>query len=224
MRNRQVETPLNNYFAALTQEQDSIALANASALLKQANQYLDIEPAIDTLNPEQLDNCQTDANQCTFEHRLENKFEAIFFNLAGIKMAMPLSELGGIHKIENIVSLPGKPKEMLGLLVRKEERLQCIDTVNLVMPERTKSNKQIEYQFAIQLGKSGFAVSCENLGDTKVISKDDVKWRDSSTNRIWFAGTIKSEMCALLDPAALINQVESKSTSEAPEYADTSYK
>ncbi len=47
----------------------------------------------------------------------EGSFQAMFFDVAGLTIAVPLIELGGIHKVSKTTSLVGKPDWFKGVMV-----------------------------------------------------------------------------------------------------------
>ena len=141
------------------------------------------------------------------EKRLDNKFQALFFEVAGLTLAVPLITLGGIHRISKIGPLFGKPKWFMGVMLHREEKLSVVDTAQWVMPEKydQKLADQLNYQYLIMLGDSSWGLASEKLVNTVSLTKADVKWRESSAGkRPWLAGMVKDKMCALLDVDELI--------------------
>lgn len=136
----------------------------------------------------------------------QGKFQALFFDVAGLKVALPLKELGGIHKITSINTLPGKPIWYKGVMLYREQKINVVDTARWVMPEKYDQQlaEKLNYQYVIMLGKSSWGLACESLINTVSLEQDDVKWRAAEGKRPWLAGLIKQHMCALLDVDALI--------------------
>lgn len=136
----------------------------------------------------------------------QGRFQALFFEVAGLKVALPLKELGGIHKITAINTLPGKPLWYKGVMLYREQKINVVDTARWVMPEKYDQQlaESLNYQYVIMLGKSSWGIACESLVNTVALEQDDVKWREAQGKRPWLAGLIKQHMCALLDVDALI--------------------
>jgi purine-binding chemotaxis protein CheW len=136
----------------------------------------------------------------------QGKFQALFFEVAGLKVALPLKELGGIHKVVNINTLPGKPDWYKGVMLYREQKINVVDTAKWVMPEKYDQQlaEKLDYQYVIMLGKSSWGLACEALINTVTLEQDDVKWRAAEGKRPWLAGLIKQHMCALLDVDAMI--------------------
>jgi len=133
-------------------------------------------------------------------------FQAMFFKVAGLTIAVPLIELGGIHKSEKTNSLMGKPDWFAGVMLYRDEQINVVDTALWVMPEKCdeKLKNSLNYQYIIMLNDSQWGLSAEHLVDTVTLSQDDVKWLDAPSRRPWLAGLVKDRMCALLDVDALI--------------------
>ena len=141
----------------------------------------------------------------------QGKFQALFFKLAGLTLAVPLTELGGIHNLEKLNSLFGKPDWFLGIQLHRQEKLSVVDSAKWVMPEKynEKLAESLNYQYLIMLGESHWGLACESLIDTITLSQEDVKWREARGKRPWLAGLVKDQMCALVDVQqmiALLNQ------------------
>jgi purine-binding chemotaxis protein CheW len=137
-------------------------------------------------------------------------FQALFFNVAGLTVAVPLTELGGIHNMGKLNTLIGKPDWFMGVMVHRENKLSIVNTAKWVMPEKYDETLEnnLEYQYIIMLDNSSWGLACEKLVNTVTLSQDDVKWREHSGRRPWLAGLIKERMCALLDVSALIKLFE----------------
>jgi len=137
-------------------------------------------------------------------------FQAMFFDVAGLIIAVPLIELGGIHKAEKTTSLMGKPDWFKGVMLHRDEKINVVDTALWVMPEKCdeKLKSSLNYQYTIMLNDSHWGLLAEHLVDTVVLTQDEVKWVDSSNKRPWLAGLVKEKMCALLDVSALIQLLD----------------
>lgn len=135
------------------------------------------------------------------------RFQALFFDIAGLKVAVPLKELGGIHQLGTINSLIGKPQWFKGVMLYREQKISIVDTARWVMPEKYDQSLQqkLNYQYVIMLGNSNWGLCCETLVNTYMLEHDDVKWREAEGKRPWMAGLIKKHMCVLLDVDAMID-------------------
>jgi purine-binding chemotaxis protein CheW len=137
----------------------------------------------------------------------QGRFQALFFDVAGLKIAVPLKELGGIHQLGKISSLIGKPDWFKGVMLYREQKINAVDTARWVMPEKYDQSLQqtLNYQYVIMLGNSDWGLCCEALVNTYVLEQDDVKWREAEGKRPWMAGLIKKHMCVLVDVDAMID-------------------
>ncbi len=136
----------------------------------------------------------------------KGSFQAMFFDVAGLIIAVPLIELGGIHNAEKTNSLMGKPDWFKGVMIQREEQINVVDTALWVMPEKCDQalKDALEYKYIIMLGSSQWGLLAENLIDTVTLEQEDVKWLDKANKRPWLAGLVKDRMCALLEVDAFI--------------------
>jgi purine-binding chemotaxis protein CheW len=137
---------------------------------------------------------------------LSEPFQALYFELAGLTMAVPLTHLGGIHQLEKVNPLFGKPDWFRGVMLHREEKLSVVDTACWVMPEKydEKLAESINYQYLITLNDSNWGLACERLINTVTLQPEEVKWRSGDGKRPWLSGMVKDKMCALINVEHLI--------------------
>jgi len=140
----------------------------------------------------------------------QGDFQAMYFDVAGLIIAVPLIELGGIHKVKKTNTILGKPNWFKGVMLHRDEKINVVDTALWVMPEKCNAKliESLNYQYIIMLNNSSWGLMAENLVDTVVLKQDDVKWLDETNKRPWLAGLVKDKMCALLDVNALITLLD----------------
>ncbi|MDO6568411.1 chemotaxis protein CheW [Alteromonas sp. 1_MG-2023] len=140
---------------------------------------------------------------------LENNFQALFFEVAGLTLAVPLTTLGGIHQIEKISPLFGKPDWFMGVMIHRKEKLSVVDSARWVMPEKYDESmaESLNYRYLIMLGDSTWGLASEKLVNTVTLKKADVKWRESTGKRPWLAGMVKEKMCAIINVEELISML-----------------
>jgi purine-binding chemotaxis protein CheW len=206
-----IESPLENKgLEDLLKNVNSNLEVNKAALSTNKSINEDIAE-IDTTNNNVEANLVTQKSQGELSVKSEKPyrdgdFQALYFDVGGLTLAVPLIELGGIHKVDKTASLMGKPDWFKGVMLYRDEKINVVDTALWVMPEKydDKLKASLNYQYIIMLNKSGWGLSAENLVDTVVLKQDEVKWIDSPGKRPWLAGLVKDKMCALLDVDSLI--------------------
>jgi len=136
----------------------------------------------------------------------KSRFQALFFNIAGLKVAVPLTELGGIYELGEINTLFGKPGWFKGVMLHREQKINVVDTARWVMPEKYDAivAQGLNYQYLVMLGSSNWGLCCETLIDTITLEPEQIKWREQEGKRPWMAGLIKEHMCVLVDVDELI--------------------
>jgi purine-binding chemotaxis protein CheW len=139
----------------------------------------------------------------------EGEFQVLLFEVAGMTLAVPLTELGGIHQIESVNPLFGKPTWFKGVLLHRDEKYNVVDTAKWIMPDKSsdKVAGTTEYKYLIVLGESGWGLGCEKLVATETLIPDEVKWRNVEGSRSWLSGMVKKKMCALMNVQQLINML-----------------
>ena len=135
--------------------------------------------------------------------------ECLIFKVAGLKLAIPLPLLGGVHNVsDKVTPLFGQAAWSLGVWQGEDSKMTVIDSARLIMPERQVSLADEGYSFFIQLDRSPWALACQEICDTVTLVYDSIKWRGDASKRPWLAGTVISEMCALIDVPGLMSLLE----------------
>ncbi|ASA54930.1 chemotaxis protein CheW [Vibrio gazogenes] len=135
--------------------------------------------------------------------RAEN-FQVLYFEVNEIIFAVPLDELGGIHRLEKVSHLIGRPQWYLGLQTNRDQQLDVVDTARWVMSEKlTNDSYKDSYQYIVMLGDSTWGLACDQLRGTESLNPEKVRWRERAGKRPWLAGMVKEKMCALIHVEAL---------------------
>ncbi|MCZ2723315.1 chemotaxis protein CheW [Marinomonas sp. 15G1-11] len=136
----------------------------------------------------------------------KGRFECLLFKVGGLKMAVPLIELGGIQKADasNITPLFGQPNWFLGVATVHDKHIRTVDTALWVMPNHYKGDLKENFKFVIQLDRSDWGLACEVVAEAISLEPSAVKWRSDRSKRPWLAGTVIEHMCAILDVQGFI--------------------
>jgi purine-binding chemotaxis protein CheW len=140
----------------------------------------------------------------------QERFECLLFVVKGLKLAVPLAELGGIHKQEKEPTpLFGQPGWFLGILRNNRMNIGLVDTAQWVMPEYINGDHNTDYRFAIHIHNSEWGLACDEVAEAISLDPSEVKWRTKLGRRPWLAGTVVDHMCALIDVAAFARLLDS---------------
>jgi hypothetical protein len=135
--------------------------------------------------------------------------DCLLFTVCGLKLAIPLPMLGGVHQVsDKVTPLFGQAAWSLGVWQGDKGKLTIIDSAKLIMPERGKRLADEGFEYFIQLDRSPWALACQNICDTVRLRQDAVRWRGDASKRPWLAGTVIAEMCALIDVPGLLGLLE----------------
>ena len=140
----------------------------------------------------------------------ESRFECLLFNVGGLKMAVPLVELGGIQKAdyEKVTKIFGQPNWFIGVSSVNDLRIRTVDTARWVMPNHYKGELHDSFKFIIQLDRSNWGLACEDVAEAISLEPSEVKWRSDRSKRPWLAGTVINHMCAILDVQGFIELLD----------------
>ena len=140
----------------------------------------------------------------------QQRFECLLFKVAGLTLAVPLVELGGVLVMEEeLRPLFGQPDWFLGLLPSKTAgTVKAIDTARWVMAEKYPQGAAKGYKYVIMMAGSEWGMACDAVEEAVTLEPEQVRWRDDRSRRPWLAGTVIEHMCAIMDVSALLQLLE----------------
>lgn len=137
--------------------------------------------------------------------------ECLLFDVQGLKLAVPLIHLGGVTKVDqDLTPIPGQASWCLGVYRYHEQSVVVVDSAQYLMPERCPKGVSLAPRYIIKLANQPWALTCQGIVSTHAFIHKEIKWRGEKSKRQWLAGTIISEMCALLDINGLLNSLQEK--------------
>jgi purine-binding chemotaxis protein CheW len=86
-----------------------------------------------------------------------------------------------------------------------------VDTARFILPQ--DRTEQLDADFAqrsahlVMIDEGRWALACDAIGEVIELESKDVKWRGANARRVWLAGTVIEQMCALLDIDALTEEL-----------------
>ncbi|NIY84823.1 chemotaxis protein CheW [Vibrio hepatarius] len=167
-----------------------------------------IEPEIDIaidIVPEVETQPQEASEEAWQSIARSERFQVLYFDVNGVLFAVPLDELGGIHRLGELNHLIGRPAWYLGLQTSRDAQLDVVDTAKWVMSEKIKDDAYKDaYEYVVMLGESMWGLASTQLKGTEALEPETVRWREKAGKRPWLAGMVKEKMCALIHVDALI--------------------
>lgn len=131
----------------------------------------------------------------------DQPFQCLFFKAGGSEFAVPLVSLSGIIKWDGKAGkLPGQPNWHRGVINYRNGKLSLVDlTVLLGMDRPLESGKG----FVLAIDEGRFGLICESVYRPLTLRKEQVKWRQKRADRRWMLGTLREQLCPLVDMTAL---------------------
>lgn len=174
------------------------------------------EPIVETAVETDVSSVSKKIQLPAIDWRDSQGVECLIFKISGLKLAIPLSLLGGVYPVnDKITPLFGQAKWSLGIWANEEQKLTIIDSALLMMPEKNISLADEGYNFFIQLDRSPWALACQEICDTVTLGHDAIKWRGENSKRPWLAGTVIDQMCALIDVPETLELLETQRNKSA---------
>lgn len=144
-----------------------------------------------------------------WREELDEEFQCLYFEVAGLVIAVPLLTLGGIKRLGKLNHLPGSPDWVLGVqLDAQDGKLNVVDSGRWFLSDRPQSDAdECDYKFVVCLGETPWSLACESLLDAEPLLKSEVNWQ-SSPKRPWLAGIVRDKKCVVLDVPELTRMLD----------------
>lgn len=226
MKPHKSQTALQNYLDGLLQEvqtvlQEEPAEHSPPLLLQEREEQIVILPTLTTPvvpEPDEMPAAVPAASPAeALPEWTDQPFECLLFEVAGLKLAVPLVCLGSIYPLEGeeITPIFAQPDWFIGMMPTPVGNLKVLDTARWVMPERYHDKLRDGFRFVISIDGHSWGLAVNAVYESVRLQPDAVKWRTRRTGRQWLAGTIIEHMCALLDVQALAQQVSARENAQA---------
>lgn len=136
-------------------------------------------------------------------NRPQLPFACQLISVAGLRLALPLSSFSQILPWpENIVPAINAKSRLIGHMHHRTSVLDIVDLSGIIMNRESgelTQNGNNQYSSVILLQGGNTCLPCDEVIDVVTVNPDKVCWRNTGSQRIWLAGTIKNEGYALLD-------------------------
>lgn len=131
----------------------------------------------------------------------DQPFQCLLFRTLGSEFAVPLASLSGILRWDGqSTKLPGQPNWHRGVIPYREGKLGLVDLDALLGVKPLEDEPKT---YILSFAEGRFGILCKELLPPKTLYKDDVKWRENRTDRPWSLGTLREQLCPLLDLAEI---------------------
>ena len=143
--------------------------------------------------------------------RPRGRFQALFFEVAGLRLAVALTDLHSVVPRDDvtITPMPDQPAWCLGLMRYRQRNVRVVDTAAMVLPAGGRERSEIPPPSRILVvGDGGWALACHGIGEVVRLEEHEVKWRSPAGKRPWLAGTVIGHLCALVDTGAFTSMLD----------------
>jgi len=130
----------------------------------------------------------------------QGNFDVLLFKVSGLTLAVPLVALGQIQPItEALTPIFGQADWFMGFQPTTLGKIRTVNTALFVMPERYDEEFLKTAKLVISINGLEWGLAVDSVNQPITLSPDAVKWRSERSKRPWLAGTVKEQMCALID-------------------------
>ena len=166
-----------------------------------------IEPVVET-KVEIMEEVEQAPSVSAIPEWANEPFQILLFEVAGLKLAVPLVELSSVIKWnDSVTEMPGSADFYMGILQHLEYKTAVIDIAKMVLPIKKQAeligdDARDRVKHIVMIDDYRWGLACDKIGEVITLQPEKVRWRTSSSNRTWLAGTVIDHMCALLNSKA----------------------
>lgn len=149
--------------------------------------------------------------------RKPEAMQALFFDVGGLRLAVPLTELHSVVPWSevDVTPMPRQPDWHWGLMRYRDRNVRVIDTATMVLPpdKRDTDEARAEPRHILVVGDGSWGLACHGIGDVVRLGADEVKWRRRGSARPWLAGTVINHLSAVIDTSAFERMLNNETSS-----------
>jgi len=158
----------------------------------------EMEVEAETLVAEQIEGLEWAANGRP--PWAQDAFDVLLFKVSGLTLAVPLVSLGQIQPLtEDLTPIFGQADWFMGLQPTSLGKIRTINTALFVMPERYDPAFLASAKLVISINGLPWGLAVDSVNQPITLDPNAVNWRSNRSKRPWLAGTVKEQMCALID-------------------------
>lgn len=177
-----------------------------------------VEPKLETKTEVEIE--QEISNVPAVPEWAVEPFQILLFEVAGLKLAVPLIELSGVIEWkDSVTEMPGSADFYMGILQHLNYKIAVIDTAKMVLPVNKQSqlvddDPRERVKHIVLIDDYRWGLACDKIGEVITLKPEEVRWRTSKTRREWLAGTVIEHMCALLNSEGFAAMLEKGQSTE----------
>ncbi|WP_297808241.1 chemotaxis protein CheW [uncultured Methylophaga sp.] len=140
----------------------------------------------------------------------ESPLRLFLCQIAGIKVALPVSELNNIvhWPQQGLTQFPDQADWQLGLLSDRGQQIEVIDIGAAL--QATAGEQQVRPRYILLVDGRRLGIACEAIEEIASLETDAVHWREDNDPRSWFKGLLSESMHTLIDLPALLTSLDAR--------------
>ncbi len=198
----------------------SVVKASAPVVEVKVDAPITISPIVEPVVETKVEIQEEISNSSSIPEWARDPFQILLFEVAGLKLAVPLIELSGVIEWkETVTEMPGSADFYMGILQHLDYKIAVIDTAKMVLP-KTKQSQLVgddpreRVKHIVLIDDYRWGLACDKIGEVITLEPEEVRWRTSKTKRAWLAGTVIDHMCALLNSEGFSAMLEKGQSAE----------
>ncbi len=138
----------------------------------------------------------------------QQEFQALFFKIDKMILAVPLTELLRTITFDRKVSkIPEQPSWFMGLMDELDSRIGVLDSGQLILGKSRGMQRNMQdnpYKSILITADGRWGLACDGVLSIGKLTPEKVRWRTYRQKRPWLIGTVIDELVAVIDIQKLV--------------------
>ena len=125
-------------------------------------------------------------------------FKVLVVRIGKLRVGVPLIGLNSIspvHEGDEVTKVPAQPGWHRGVMQYRDAKLVLVDLAQLLALDAG----EVKPAYRLVIGDSRYGVLCDAIEEPASVDAAAVNWRQAGDRRDWCFGTLREQMCLLLD-------------------------
>jgi purine-binding chemotaxis protein CheW len=138
----------------------------------------------------------------------ERPFQALGCELSGMRLAVPLDQLGTIVPWNGeLTRLPRAPAWQMGILLVRGQQVRVVDLARLLLPQPTPPSTR---GYVLVLKGERWGLACGRLQAPFLVQPQTVRWRRTAGRPAGLVGVLPESLLPILDVDEVLARLDKK--------------
>lgn len=142
----------------------------------------------------------------------KTKVQYLQYTVINMKLATPMEKLAGVIEWDgSVTAVPGGASWIIGLIRNQGKNVQLVDAKQIIKVTADRrldtAVSGISGKYVVLIDGGRWGLLCDSVSTVLHLEPSAIRWRSERKRLRFIVGTITSELCFVLDPELLAEQL-----------------